>query len=74
MMIQQKFYTKLFSLETSNSLCLTAEKCSFSSVLKNQVKEDEMGRIRSTNWGEEDCIEDIGRKVRRKETTRKTKT
>jgi hypothetical protein len=25
-------------------------------------------------WGEEECIEDIGRKVRRKETTWKTKT
>jgi hypothetical protein len=27
-----------------------------------------------TNGGEEECIEDIGGKARRKETTRKTKT
>jgi hypothetical protein len=33
-----------------------------------------MDRARSTNGGEEECIYDIGRKARRKETTRKTKT
>jgi hypothetical protein len=33
-----------------------------------------MGRARSTNGGEEDCIKEIGGKARRKETTRKTKT
>jgi hypothetical protein len=32
-----------------------------------------MGRVCSTNGGEE-CIEDIGGKVRRKESTRKTRT
>jgi hypothetical protein len=36
--------------------------------------EDEMGGACSTNGGEEECIEDIGGKARRKETTRKTKT
>jgi hypothetical protein len=33
-----------------------------------------MGRICSTNGGEEECIKDIGGNARRKETTRKTKT
>jgi hypothetical protein len=33
-----------------------------------------MGRACSTNGGEEECIWDIGGKVRVKETTRKTKT
>jgi hypothetical protein len=33
-----------------------------------------MGRACSTNMGEEKCIKDIGRKVRRKKTTRKFKT
>jgi hypothetical protein len=33
-----------------------------------------MGRTSSTNGGEEECIQDIGGKARRKETTRKTKT
>jgi hypothetical protein len=33
-----------------------------------------MGRACSTNGGEEESIEDIGGKARRKETTRKTKT
>jgi hypothetical protein len=38
-------------------------------------KEDEVGRICSTNGGEEEeCIWDIGGETRRKETTRKTKT
>jgi hypothetical protein len=36
------------------------------------IKDDEMGRACSTNGGEEECIQDIG-KARRKETTRKTK-
>jgi hypothetical protein len=40
----------------------------------DQVKEDEMGRACSDNGGEEECIEDIGGKARRKETTGKTKT
>jgi hypothetical protein len=34
---------------------------------------NEMGRACSTNGGEEECIEDIGGKARRKDTTRKTK-
>jgi hypothetical protein len=38
------------------------------------VKEDEMGRACSTNGEVEECIYDIGGKVIRKETTRKTKT
>jgi hypothetical protein len=33
-----------------------------------------MGRVCSTNEGEEECIKDIGGKARRKETTGKTKT
>jgi hypothetical protein len=36
--------------------------------------EDEMGRACSTNGGEEECIEDIDRKARKKQTTRKTTT
>jgi hypothetical protein len=40
----------------------------------DQVKENEMGRTCSTNGGEEECIEDFGRKARMKDTTRKTKT
>jgi hypothetical protein len=37
------------------------------------VNEDEMGRAYSTNWGEEECMKDIGGKGRKKETTKKTK-
>jgi hypothetical protein len=37
------------------------------------VKEDEMGRARNTNGGEEGCVEDIGLKAKREDTTRKTK-
>jgi hypothetical protein len=37
------------------------------------VKDDEMGRACSTNGGDEECIQDIGGKARRKETTRKTR-
>jgi hypothetical protein len=33
-----------------------------------------MGGACSTNGGEEECIQDIDGKARRKETTRKTKT
>jgi hypothetical protein len=33
-----------------------------------------MDRAYSTNGGDEKCIYDIGGKVRRKETTRKTET
>jgi hypothetical protein len=32
-----------------------------------------MGRACTTNGGDEECIQDIGGKARRKETTRKTK-
>jgi hypothetical protein len=39
-----------------------------------QVKEDEMGRGCSRNGGEEECMQDIDGKARRKETTGKTKT
>jgi hypothetical protein len=35
---------------------------------------DEMGRACSTNGVEEECIQDIGEKARRKEITRKIKT
>jgi hypothetical protein len=38
------------------------------------MKKDEMGGACSTNGGEDECIQDIGGKFRRKETTRKTKT
>jgi hypothetical protein len=38
------------------------------------IKKDEMGGACSTNGGEEECIEDIVGKARRKETTGKTKT
>jgi hypothetical protein len=38
------------------------------------VKEDEMGGACGTIGGEEECIEDIGGKDKRKATTRKTKT
>jgi hypothetical protein len=33
-----------------------------------------MGRACGTNGEEEECIEEIGGKARRKETTRKTRT
>jgi hypothetical protein len=33
-----------------------------------------MGRLCSTNGGEEECVQDIGGEVKRKETTRKTMT
>jgi hypothetical protein len=36
------------------------------------VKEDEVGRAYSRN-GDEECVLNIGRKARRKETTGKTK-
>jgi hypothetical protein len=39
----------------------------------DEVKNDEMGRICSTNGDEEGRIQYIGGKARRKETTRKTK-
>jgi hypothetical protein len=38
------------------------------------VKKDEMGRACIMNGREKECIEDIGGKARRKDTTRKTKT
>jgi hypothetical protein len=37
------------------------------------VKEGEMGRACYTNGGEEECIDYIGGKARKKEPTRKTK-
>jgi hypothetical protein len=40
----------------------------------NTVKEDEMGGACSTNGVEEECIQDICGKARRKETTGKTTT
>jgi hypothetical protein len=40
----------------------------------DQVKEDEMGRACGTNGVEEEYIQNIGGKARRKETTRKRKT
>jgi hypothetical protein len=40
----------------------------------DQVKEDEIGGACSTNGGEEEYIQDIGGKARRKGTTAKTKT
>jgi hypothetical protein len=42
-------------------------------MVEHRLKEDEMGRACSTNGGEEECIEGIGGKARRKETTGKTK-
>jgi hypothetical protein len=39
-----------------------------------EVKKDERGGACSTNGGEKECIQDIGGKARRKETTGKTKT
>jgi hypothetical protein len=33
-----------------------------------------MGRVMYHEWGEEEFIQDIGGKARRKETTRKTRT
>jgi hypothetical protein len=51
----------------------TAQRGASPSIIRiMKVKEDEMGRARSMNWGEEKCMQDIGGKVRRKETTRKT--
>jgi hypothetical protein len=38
----------------------------------DQVKEGEMGKSYTKALGDEECIYDIGGKVRRKETTRKT--
>jgi hypothetical protein len=48
----------------------------YSSPSINRMKSRRMrfGRACSTNGGEEECIEDIGGKARRKETTGKTKT
>jgi hypothetical protein len=39
----------------------------------DQVKEDEVGKAYSTNVGEEEYIEDIGGKARRKENAMNTK-
>jgi hypothetical protein len=39
----------------------------------DQVKDDKIGMACSTNGGEEECIQDISGKARRKETTRNTK-
>jgi hypothetical protein len=36
--------------------------------------EDDMSRAYNTNGGDEECVQDISGKARRKETTRKTKT
>jgi hypothetical protein len=36
------------------------------------MKEDEMNRAYSTNWGEDGCIQGSGGKARRKEITKKT--
>jgi hypothetical protein len=35
---------------------------------------DEMGRVCNMNGGEEECVQVIGGKARKKETIRKTKT
>jgi hypothetical protein len=43
-------------------------------IKSDEVEEDELVRARSMNGGEEECIEDIGGKARRKETARNTKT
>jgi hypothetical protein len=42
--------------------------------MTNQVKKVEMGGAYSTNGGEEERIQDIDVKARRKETTGETKT
>jgi hypothetical protein len=59
-------------LIVGSSPCLCSG-VAYHSVYVDQVKEDEMGREFSTN-GEEECIYNIGVKVRREETTRQTKT
>jgi hypothetical protein len=41
-------------------------------IYDDKVKEDEIGSTYSTNGGEEECLEDIGERARRKETTRET--
>jgi hypothetical protein len=41
---------------------------------KGQLKEDEIGSACSMNRGEGEWIQNIGRRARRKETTRETKT
>jgi hypothetical protein len=46
----------------------------FPVYLNDKIKANEMGKACSTSGGEEECIEDIGGKARRKETTGKTKT
>jgi hypothetical protein len=46
----------------------------FTKLYQHYLQKDEMGGACSTNGGEEECIQDIGGKARRKETTGKTKT
>jgi hypothetical protein len=43
-------------------------------VKKNIFASNAMGKACTTNGGEEECIQNIGGKERRKETIRKTKT
>jgi hypothetical protein len=56
-------------------IALGMESNSFSMYIRNndQVKNDEMGVACSRNGGQEECIQDIGGKARRRETTGKTK-
>jgi hypothetical protein len=43
------------------------------SIIRMTSQEDEIGRACRMHGGEEECIWDIGGKVKRKKTTRKTK-
>jgi len=38
-------------------------------ILLNEIKEDEMGGACKTHWGEEKCLQGIGRKIQRQEPT-----
>jgi hypothetical protein len=57
------FWRKVLEKRDTHSLCYTIFL----------IKEDEMSRACSTNRGEEECIQDIGGKARKEETTRKTR-
>jgi hypothetical protein len=39
----------------------------------DQIKKDEMGRVRSANGGEKSCIQGFGKKTREKQTTWNTR-
>jgi hypothetical protein len=66
-------FSELSPDQESNSLlgCVCCDG-KYEYNLKEQVKEDKIGKACSTNGGAEECIWDFGGKARRKETTRKT--